>query len=90
MKTVAKPARKAIGAIELLKLLRSGWRTRRELREALGWSEVTVDGWVNELLLNGMLAEREGIPVPGAPGRPAASFTLTREWGGTQPQENAR
>jgi len=74
--------RRAGPAVEVFKLLRSGWYTRRQIRAHMGWSEMTVDGWVRELLANGMLRTALGARVPGHPGPTPTAYTLAPEWGG--------
>ena len=55
----------------------------------MGWAEMTAYEWVGEWLANGILIE---VPSSqsGQGARKARLFTLSPEWGGTQPKENAR
>lgn len=74
--------RRSVPAVEVLKLLRSGWHTRRQIRAHTGWSEMTVDGWVNELMANGLLRHAPAPRAPGHRGRKPTAYTLAPEWGG--------
>lgn len=83
--------RRAIPTVELLKLLRAGWHTRRQIRAHMGWCEVTVDGWVRELESNGMVRTTLAPRLPGHRGRKPTAYTLAPEWGGRDhpvPQED--
>lgn len=68
--------------VEFLKLLRSGWHTRRQIRAHMGWCEGAVDGWVNELRANGMLRSAPGARIAGFAGPRPTAYTLSPEWGG--------
>ena len=86
MTTVARPAQSA-GAqaarlVEILKLTRSEWLTRRQIAAALGTKPDTVTKWCEELAANGILANRPGQKAEGAPGRPAKQYGLAQAWGG--------
>lgn len=75
-------ARRPMAAVELLKLLRSGWHTREQIARALGWAELTVDEWMKELRAHDMVRMSLGNRVPGRRGRTPYAWTLSKEWGG--------
>lgn len=67
----------AVGC-ELLKLLRSQWLDRRQIRDELRLSPGCVERWTAELSEQGLLVERKRP----ARGHAAREFTLAAEWGG--------
>lgn len=73
--------------VEFLKLMRSEWRTQADIQQAMGWCEITVSRWVNEMHANGLLVARLGHRRVGRrgerPGRQPYVYSLSPEWGGT-------
>lgn len=64
-------------ACELLKLLRSQWLDRRQIRDELRLSPGCVERWTAEMAAQGLLMERTR-----SRGHAAREFTLAPEWGG--------
>lgn len=48
-------------------LRRSGPRSRAELQGALGFSRMTITGWVQPLLEDGLVVEQDTVPSRGRP-----------------------
>lgn len=67
--------------VELFKLLRCEWKTRREVAQDLDITDQTAKSWLMELVASGMLETRQDTKVRKR-GRAPAQYTVAAAWGG--------
>ncbi|MFT3819859.1 MAG: hypothetical protein QM750_19975 [Rubrivivax sp.] len=67
---------------ELLKLLRSQWLTREQIRGELRCSDTTLRSWLDALHAQGLVSERPSEPSPRRLGPRPKVYALTKPWGG--------